>query len=230
MTLTGEILRKVSPNLPLDRANKLAAISNALCPVYGIDNADVYHEFIANIVHESGGFRIRKESLNYTRPERLVQVWPSRFTLPVVTFDKNGKRIETIDKSKKDARLWVNKPIELANFVYGGRMGNIHPGDGAMFVGGGFPQITGRDAYTMYTRYVNNKTGNKFTIQEIANLIQTTDEWAFDCAFWFFCEFKNLEQLALQDNFKELVKKWNGGFIGFKERSEIYALAKKYIV
>lgn len=216
MIITGDTLQKVVPNLTIDRANHLAAISNALCPLYGIDSADVYHEFIANVAHESGGFRIRKESLNYTRPERLVQVWPSRFTLK----GEGGKR---------DARQWVNKPAELANLVYGGRMGNIHPNDGATFVGGGFPQITGRDAYTLYTRYVNNKTGSKFTIQQMANLIQTTDEWAFDCAFWFFCEFKNLEQLALQDNFRELVRRWNGGLIGWEDRLKYYNRAIQFI-
>lgn len=216
MNLTGEILRKVVPNLPLDKATKLALISNNLCPVYGIDSADEYHEFIANVAHESGGFRIRKESLNYTRPERLVTVWPTRFTL------KN-------EAGKKDARQWVNKPKELANLVYGGRMGNIQPGDGATFVGGGFAQITGRDAYTMFTRFVNSRDLSRLSIQQVAELVQTTDQWAFDSALWFFCVFKNLEELAAQDNFREVVRRWNGGFVGMADRQQYYERAKKYI-
>ena len=140
MRITGQQLQRVVPNLQIQRANELAEISNKLCELYGITLPTVYHEFIANCAHESGGFRIRKESLNYTRPERLVTVWPSRFTI-------------TGEPNKRDAKLWVNKPIDLANLVYGGRMGNIQPGDGAAFVGGGFAQITGRDAYTLYTRF-----------------------------------------------------------------------------
>ena len=217
MKLTGSILQKVVPNLTLDRANHLAAISNALCPVYGLTSADVYHEFIANCAHESGGFRIREESLNYTRPERLVQVWPSRFTI-------------TGEPGKRDARQWINRPVDLANLVYGGRMGNIHPGDGAMFIGGGFPQITGRDAYTLYTRFLNNNVKDaKFTIQQVAKMVQETDEWAFDCALWFFCEYKNLETLALQDNFREVVRRWNGGLVGMEDRMNYYKRAVQFI-
>lgn len=217
MTITGNQLKQICPNLTLDHANQLAEISNKLCPLYGLDSYDEYHEFIANCAHESGGFRIRKESLNYTRPERLVQVWPSRFTL-------------TKEPGKRDAKLWVNKPVELANLVYGGRMGNIQPGDGAAFVGGGFSQITGRDAYTMFTRFVNSRDLSKRTIVEVAKLVQDTDLWAFDSALWFFCEYKNLEMLATQDNFKELVKRWNGGSVGMADRLKYYERAKSVLV
>lgn len=217
MNLTGDILRKVVPNLTTQRANELALISNTLCPVYGIDSADEYHEFIANVAHESGGFRIRKESLNYTRPERLVQVWPSRFTL------KN-------ESGKKDARQWVNRPKDLANLVYGGRMGNIQSNDGATFVGGGFAQITGRDAYTMFTRFINNRNLSRYTMQQVADLVQTNDHWAFDSALWFFCVFKDLEELAAQDNFREVVRRWNGGFVGMADRQQYYERAKQFII
>ena len=216
MTISADTLRKVVPNLPMDRAVAMVAIIAELCPKYKVDTADVFHEFISNVAHESGGFRIRKESLNYTRPERLVQVWPSRFTL-------------TGESNKRDARLWVNKPVELANLVYGGRMGNIQTGDGSKFVGGGFAQITGRDAYTLYTRFVINRDGSRKTIDELANLVQTEDHWAFDSAFWFFCEFKNLEAYSIQDNFKEVVRRWNGGFVGMAERQQYYERAKKFI-
>lgn len=217
MTITGQQLKQIAPNLTLDHANELAAISNSLCPLYGLDSYDEYHEFIANCAHESGGFRIRKESLNYTRPERLVAVWPNRFTL-------KG------EPGKRDARLWVNKPNELANLVYGGRMGNIQTGDGAAFVGGGFSQITGRDAYTMFTRFVNSRDLTKLSIVEVAKLVQTTDKWAFDSALWFFCEYKNLEALAAQDNFRELVKRWNGSNIGYEDRMKYYERAKAVLV
>lgn len=218
MKLTGAILQKVVPNLTIQRAESLAAISNALCPLYGLTSADVYHEFIANIAHESGGFRLRKESLNFTRPDRLVAVWPSRFTL-------------TGEPNKRDARQWINRPVDLANLVYGGRMGNIHAGDGALFIGGGFPQITGRDAYTLYTRHLNNTSrGGKFTIQQVAKMVQEQDEWAFDCGLWFFCIYKDLETLALQDNFREVVKRWNGGFVGMEDRLKYYNRAVQFIV
>jgi putative chitinase len=109
-------------------------------------------------------------------------------------------------------------------------MGNVQPGDGSLFIGGGFAQITGRDAYTMFTRFVNTRDLSKRSIAEIAKLVQSEDLWAFDSALWFFCEYKNLEQLALQDNFRELVRRWNGALIGYSDRLEYYERAKQHIV
>ncbi len=217
MNLTGDILKKVVPNLPIDRADELAEISNQLCVKYGMNNVDVYHEFIANVAHESGGFTIMKESLYYTTPSRLVAVWPSRFTL-------------THEAGKKDANQYVRQPNKLANLVYGGRMGNNNLEDGSTFVGGGYAQITGRDAYEAYRRYLNTKEQPPFTIEELAEKVQTNPMYAFDSAFWFFCEFKNLEQLAIEDKFLEVVKRWNGGTIGLADRKEYYERAKQYIV
>lgn len=217
MILTGSVLKKIATDLTPDRADILADISNALCVKYGINDANVYHEFIANIIHESDQFRVKKENLVYTSPERLVTVWPSRFTMDGIP-------------GKLNAQEYVRNPAKLAEVVYGGRMGNLQKGDAYAFLGGGFAQITGRDAYTAYAKYVNSKQNGSWTIQELARLIQTDDAWAFDSAFWFFCEFKNLDELALQDKFTELVKRWNGGFFGLPERERYYALAKKYII
>lgn len=216
MNLTGKILQKVVPNLITGRADELANISNQLCVKYGMNDAGVYHEFIANVAHESGGFTIKKESLYYTTPQRLVDVWPSRFTL-------------THEPGKKDANQYTRQPAKLANLVYGGRMGNNNINDGATFVGGGFAQITGRDAYASYTAYKNNGQSTIFTIEEVAEMVQINDAWAFDSAFWFFCIFKNLEQLALEDKFQDLVKRWNGGLIGIQQRKEYYERAKQFI-
>ncbi len=197
MNITGDILKKVVPNLPIDRADELAEISNQLCVKYGMNNVDVYHEFIANVAHESGGFTIMKESL---------------------------------EAGKKDANQYVRQPNKLANLVYGGRMGNNNLEDGSTFVGGGYAQITGRDAYEAYRRYLNTKEQPPFTIEELAEKVQTNTMYAFDSAFWFFCEFKNLEQLAIEDKFLEVVKRWNGGTIGLADRKEYYERAKQYIV
>jgi putative chitinase len=85
--------------------------------------------FLAQILHESGGFSILTESLNYSHAERLMAVWPSRFP------------------NKEAARPYVGNAAALAEKVYGGRMGNTAPGDGYLYLGRGPLQITGRDSY-----------------------------------------------------------------------------------
>lgn len=78
--------------------------------------------------HETGGAMIpRTENLNYTSAARLCAVWPKRF--PTVA----------------SAQPYVRNPQALAELVYGGRLGNAHPGDGWRFRGMGLVQSTGRD-------------------------------------------------------------------------------------
>lgn len=203
--ITSSQLLQIVPNVNANRAVVLAKLINDGIQKYNLP-LGALPEFIANIAHESGGFRLRKESLLYTRPERLVQVWPSRFGI-----------------GKKDPKQYINNSVKLANFVYGGRMGNIQPNDGSAFVGGGFAQITGRDAYTIYHRF-SKRSG---TVQDTAKWVQDTDEGAMDSAFWFFCEYKNLEQLGVQDNFRTLVTRWNGGLIGMQDREKYLENARK---
>lgn len=85
--------------------------------------------FLANVAHETGGGRRLVENLNYSA-ERLRAVWPSRFA------------------SVQEAEPYARNPEALANKVYGGRMGNVQPGDGWRYRGRGLIQITGRANYT----------------------------------------------------------------------------------
>jgi putative chitinase len=198
------------------KAEKTADLFNDSCRRYNITSYDVVHEFMANLLHESGGFTILVENLNYSTPQRLVAVWPSRFTT-------------TSEAGKRNAASFTNEPQKLANLVYGGRMGNTLPNDGWTFRGGGYAQLTGRDAYTLYTQHVNIGRTERLTIQQVANLVQTDEVYAMDSAFWFFCIFKNLEQLAIQDNFRELVRRWNGGWVGMEDRVRLYNLCQQIL-
>lgn len=160
--------------------------------------------FLANILHESGNFTIKSENMNYKTPERLIAVWPSRF-------------------NKNNAPQYINNPSKLANFVYNGRMGNVQPNDGFNFRGGGFAQITGRDAYTAYTTYLNRRDLTKRTIAEVSTLVMTDVYWAMDSAFWFFIHFKDLVGVT---DFRTVVKRWNGGFIGMEDRLKQLAIVQ----
>jgi putative chitinase len=160
--------------------------------------------FLANVLHESGTFSIKSENMNYTTPARLIAIWPSRF-------------------NANNAPLYVKNPTKLANFVYSGRMGNIQPNDGFNFRGGGFAQITGRDSYTAYTIFLNRRDLTNRTIAEVATLVMTDNYWAMDSAFWFFIHFKKLVGVT---DFPTVVRRWNGGLIGFEDRKKQLAIVQ----
>lgn len=206
--MTKEQLRLIDPSITSTRLDVIVPLLNEMVETYKLPS-EALPEFLSNIIHESGSFSIKAENMNYTTPARLVAIWKTRFTL-------------TGEPNKKDARQYTSNPRLLANLVYGGRMGNIQPNDGYNFRGGGFAQITGRDAYTLFTDYVNRRDLTRLKIEEVAALVQSNDDWAMDSAFWFFCEFKNLEQMAIDDKFKDLVKRWNGGYIGLEDRTNKY--------
>lgn len=81
-------------------------------------------DFLGNILHESNMLTRLEENLYYTRPERLMQVWPKRF--PTLAL----------------AKQYVRSPQKLADYVYGNRLGNIN-GDGWTYRGSGLIMVTG---------------------------------------------------------------------------------------
>lgn len=202
-------LKRLCPRLNEETANKLVQLFAAKCTEYNVARGNVFNMFLANLLHESGNFTIYAENMNYSTPQRLVDVWPSRFSLINVP-------------NKLLAKDYVRNAQLLANTVYALRMGNggVSSGDGFRYRGGGFAQITGFDAYKLYKEYLETK-GVNLTIQEVANKVMSDIEFSLDSAFWFFCIWKNLEQFAVANNFRELCRRWNGGFVGWNERNAL---------
>ena len=107
--------------------------SQELLRRYGIDNPNRLAHFLAQGVVETGALTKTVEYMNYSA-QRLREVWPSRF------------------RSDEIAREYAGQPERLANFVYGGRLGNGPPesGDGWTYRGRGFFQLTGRENYRKF--------------------------------------------------------------------------------
>jgi len=177
---------------------------------YEINTALRASHFLGQIAHESGDFTIKTESLNYTTPKRIADIWPSRFNL-------------TGADGKKNANEYVKNEQKLSESVYGGRMGNNNPGDGFRFRGGGFLQLTGKDAYKGYATYI------KKTVEETADLIRTDNHYSLDAALWEYCLNMKLNAVADQgsdeETIKKITKRVNGGYIGLDDRIKHF---KKY--
>ena len=210
--ITGQQLKGICPNLKEDRANSLAMLMSKSFPKYGINTPARIQAFVAQVAHESGEFSIKTESMNYSSPERICAIWPSRFNM-------DGSA------GKRNANEFVKNQEKLANTVYSGRMGNgdSASGDGFRYRGGGYMQLTGKESYQHYASYIGKNVG------ETADLVRSTDEYALDSACWEFAIDKKLNDEADRGEFIAITKKINGGTIGFEERQKYYARAKTQI-
>lgn len=149
-------------------------------------------EFLAQAAHESSSFNRLEESLSYT-PDRLMAVWPRRFP------------------TRESALAFAGKPHELAEYVYGGRMGNTSPGDGWKYRGRGFG-ITGRDNYARVARLLNDSL-----ILTCPDRLCTKVTAAMAFAAWW-ASHPELRDLADAGDTVSITRIVNGGSTGLAER------------
>lgn len=172
-----------------------AALSRA-----GVTDDLLLSHFLSQVLHESGGLSRCEEGLSYSSAERLSRVFPRYFP------------------SADSARPYVNSPEELANRVYGKRLGNDQPGDGWLYRGRGMIQITGKANYARIGKFLN--------LDLVSNpvLINTSD-WAVDvaCAYWALAK---CNAPASKDDIVGVTKLVNGGQNGLEDRIRWLAMVK----
>ena len=162
----------------------------------GIKDPKEQAMFMAQMDHESGGFRNLSENLNYSKKGLLK------------TF---GKYYKTDDEAAADA----NNPEAIANKVYGGRMGNTDPGDGYKFRGRGFTQLTGKANYAA--------AGKDLGLDLINNPELATDPAnAAKISAWYWKK-NNLGAAGKAGDVEAATQKINGGLNGLADRKDKYS-------
>jgi len=168
-----------------------------LLPDYEINTPQRIAAFIAQCSHESAGFSILQENLNY-KAESLMRVWPRYFP-----------NIEI-------AKAYAHKPEMIANRAYGGRMGNgdEHSGDGWKYCGRGLIQLTGKSNYKAFADSL------EMDVEDVPDYLATF-EGAAQSACWFW-ENNNLNRFADVGDILGLTKAINGGTLGLEDRKKHY--------
>lgn len=202
ITLTEAMLRQIAPNAKTDLVGPTVHELNARSQIAEIAAPLRLAHFIAQLAHESGGFRRLEEDLNYSAA-RLTAVWPKRF--PTVA----------------DAARYAHNPEKLANFVYGGRsdLGNTAPGDGWTYRGRGYIQTTGRDNYSRAGVSIGQ---NLLLFPELL----TRPPHAMRAAINYWND-RGLSHHADADDIEHITKKINGGLNGLADRKVYLERAKK---
>jgi predicted chitinase len=166
-------------------------------PQYGIaDSKRRLAHFFAQVLHESGCMRFDMENLNYSA-DALLKVFPKYF------------------RTRADAEACARKPLKIANRVYANRMGNGDEasGDGWKYRGRGLIQLTGRDNYEAFAKWV----GDPGVVDDPDRV---SSEYAVQSAV-FFWDRNHLNAIADRDDINEVTLRVNGGENGLSHRKEL---------
>lgn len=131
---------------------------------YGINTKERLAHFLAQCSHESANFTYTRENLNYD-VDGLLRVFPKYF-------------------DAETARRCARRPQLIASKVYANRMGNGDEasGDGWLYRGAGYMQLTGKDNFRKYGEYLG------VDLVSMPGLVDT--KYPLDSAAWFFLENK----------------------------------------
>jgi putative chitinase len=179
-------------------------------PVNSITSRNGVCMLVAQLAHESGGFASIAENLNY-RAEALVQVFGShRIT------QAEAQRIGRTADHPADQEA-------IANVVYGGawgraKLGNIEPGDGWRFRGGGLIQLTGRANYQAFADTLG------VSAEGAADFVRTP-AGAVASALWFW-RTRGLINPAYLGDVSTCTRIINGGLNGLQDRLARFQAAK----
>ena len=171
-----------------------------LLPDYDINTPNRIAAFVAQCAHESGGFMVLKENLNY-KAATLRKIFPKYFTNDQIAQEYASK---------------PNKQVAIASKVYANRMGNGDEAsqEGYKFCGRGLIQLTGRSNYQAFADSL------EMNIDDVPEYLQTF-EGAAQSACWFW-ETNKLNQWADAGDILTLTKRINGGTIGLEDRKKHY--------
>jgi putative chitinase len=153
--LTGKVPAAVIAQIP-DAAKEFGITTNLRLA-----------HFLAQCALESAGFTATVENLNYSA-QRLLQVFPKYFR-------------------GVDPNAYARNPEKIGSRVYANRMGNGDEasGDGFKFRGRGYIQLTGKNNYTSFSKFVGEDcvanpdlVATKYPLASAAFYFNSNNIWA----------------------------------------------------
>ncbi len=174
---------------------------NNVFPTYDINTPHRVAAFLAQCGHESGGWTVFEENLNYSA-QGLNGIFKKYFP------------------TLESAQPYARKPEMIANKVYGGRMGNgpESSGDGYKYRGRGPIQLTGAANYKAFAQEMFDDWQNLY---DNPDWVTSDRDFALMSAIWFWNKNK-LNIQADAGDIKLMTKKINGGYIGLEDRIKHY--------
>jgi len=189
--LIDNLERGLPPDV-LSRLSKYLPFLIETLDQYEINNPNRVENFLAQLAHESHGFKYTVENLNYSA-RRLRQIFRKYFTY-------------------EESLEFQRKPERIANRVYAGRMGNGDEasGEGYKYRGRGLIQLTGKYNY----QQLSKATGIDF-IKSPDKLKEP--KYSLLAAAWYW-NSRKLNGYADNIDVRAITRRINGGYNGLNDR------------
>ena len=193
--LTLEIFKEMFPENKNPEA--VVEVFKKYFAQYEINTTDRRAGFLAQCGHESAGFSIFKENLNY-HTHALMTIFKKYFPTQAL------------------ADAYSRNPEKIANRVYANRMGNDSEasGDGYRYRGRGVIQLTGKDNYKAFANFKN------ITLTDVIAYLETL-EGAIESGLWFW-KTRGLNAICDTDDIIKMTTTINGGLNGLDDRKLKY--------
>ena len=191
-------LEALSKKLPANVMEEIPLIIEK----FGIDGPLRLSHFLSQCAHESGNFKFVKENLNYSA-DGLRKIFPKYFP--------------TTEIAEKYAR----QPEKIANKVYGSRMGNGDEasGDGFKFRGRGYIQLTGKDNYAAFDKFVDDDIMDNPDLVATKYPLTSAAFFFHKNKLWDVCDKGHGDDIVLA-----VTKRVNGGTHGLADRQDKFDL------
>ena len=163
--------------------------------------------FFGQTGHETAAFKLFSENLNYSA-SGLSKIFGKYFPGDL-------------------EKVYAREPEKIASRVYGNRMGNGNEesGDGWKYRGRGALQLTGKNNYTAFAKYLD-----KPEILDNPDLV--SNEYAFESAMFFF-DKNNLWSICDKgidsNTITKLTRRINGGTNGLEHRKVLTLKYYEYV-
>lgn len=165
--------------------------------VAGITSSRELANFMAQAGHESRGLSRLNESFNFTRG--ISQI-------PVEAAWRNGNG--ALESARQEALR--GRPENLAELMYGGRMGNTAPGDALKYHGRGYLPLVGKENYERAGKALDLDLVNH---PELA----AQPEHAGRIAVW---QWQTRVPAAAREDVREATRALNGALNGIEARQQ----------
>ena len=185
------MIKKLETKIPATPYQYLVNSKN----LSNITNVTRLAHFLSQVAHESGNFKLVYENLRYSAAG-LLKIFPKYFP------------------TQELANRYAMQPQYIGNRVYANRMGNGNEasGEGYLFRGRGYLQLTGKSNYQLFSQYVNENC--------VANPDLVATKYPMDSALWYFDRNKlwTLCDANTTEAVTSVTRRVNGGTHGLADR------------